>query len=1076
MYFRQFIVFLFLLLFFLEVKAQKKPDFLVDYNNSWVDSVFNTLTLDQKVGQLLMPRGNYSGRPHDIEKLKSWVKDYKIGGIVFFASQPTIQAQITNELQALSSVPLLIGQDFEWGLGMRLDSTDRFPYGVSLGAIQGQEHLLEAMGAEIGRQCRRIGVHVNYAPVVDVNNNPDNPVINFRSFGSDKLAVTQKSLAYMRGMQKQNILCTAKHFPGHGDTDTDSHYDLPVIKHDRQRLEDVELYPFKNLIDEGLSGIMSAHLNIPALEPKQGLASTFSTQILYKLLREEMGFEGLLFTDAMEMKGAIKNFPKGESMVRALLAGNDILETFMDVPEAVEAIKKAILKGVLPMKIIDFKVKKILKAKSWVGLGHYKPIDLKNLVKDLNTIESDVINRQLTEASVTCLKNDLGHLPIKDLTQNIAVLTIDAENPQTLVSMVQNYTKVDVFHIHPNISQEETTKMLQQLENYDLVVTSIHWSKPRASSNYGITPENKAVISQLINRDNIVFVLLGNPYALHKMAELQNAKTLVVTYQCNTYTESIVPQILLGALPSRGAFPIHLNEEFCIGKSHSWEAIGRLSYGVPEQVGMDRTRLLKGMDSIINVGLNKRAYPGGVLQIAKDGKVVFQKGFGFHTYDVQYMDIVTENPEKKYRFIDDAMDNPLKITNTFSLITPNPIPGKVYTDHIYDLASLTKVLAATFVGLKWIDEGHMTLGSKLSDFIPEWKDSNKENIIFLDAVTHRSGLKAWIPFWKNAIDTTTTLKKALELTPSLKNEMLYNISKPNFFRRLFGAKPQSVLDMPRTLSEKRGLWEKILTPQTIAWKPNTFSHNKTENFNVNVAKNLWIHKDYMDSIYYQIKASSMTARGQYVYSDLHYYLYPKLSQKLVGKPLDQYLYDLYSKIGANSLRFNPHMDGDTTKIVPTEYDSLFRNQLLHGYVHDEGASMLGGVSGHAGLFGNANDVMKIMQMYLQKGYYGGEQYISSKLIEKATQYQFPNEKNRRGLGFDKKDFNKTIINAPSLASEASYGHSGFTGTYTWVDPEHNLVYVFLSNRVYPSRNNRTIIDENIRSKIGDFIISTLSKK
>lgn len=1056
--------------------SQLKPHFLKDYNALWVDSVFNTMTLDQKVGQLLMPRGNYSGKPHDLEKLRSWVEDYKIGGIVFFASHPTLQARVTNELQAISSIPLLIGQDFEWGLGMRLDSADRFPYGVSLGAIDGQEYLLEAMGAEVGRQCRRMGVHVNYAPVVDINNNPNNPVINFRSYGSDKHNVAQKGKAYMMGLQSQNILCTAKHFPGHGDTDADSHYDLPVINHDKKRLDEVELYPFKTLINSGVSGIMTAHLNIPALEPQKGLASTFSSQIVFNLLRRELNFEGLIFTDAMEMEGAVKNFPKGESMVRALLAGNDILETFMDVPTAVNAIKKAVLEGRISMEALNFKVKKILKAKSWVGLDNYKPIQLINLGKELKTIEADVINRKLTEASVTCLKNDFNHLPIKNLSQKIAVLTLDAERPENLVSMVRNYTAVDVFHINPKTAQNEIPKILDSLKTYDLVLASIHWPKPRASSNYGITKENTDVIKYLTLQNNVIISLLGNPYALYKLPELQRSKSLIVAYQCDSYTENIVPQILFGAIPVKGRFPIDINEEFKSGMGVYWEELGRLAYGVPEQEGIDRKTLLTGLDSIINEGLHNKAYPGAVLEVARNGRVILQKAYGFHTYDQQIIDSIVGDASIKYPIIDDAMDNSLNVSALFSLEIHKKIPGKVYTHNIYDLASLTKVLGSTLVGLKWIDEGKIQLNSQLSDFIPTWQGTNKENITFLDALTHRSGLKAWIPFWKNAIDTAATLNKAILSHPLLKDELIYTVIKPIFFKRLFGVKPKKEVNLEQTLADKPELWEKILTPETKVWKKHTFNVQKSNIYSIPIAENLWMHKNYIDSLYHQIASSPMSPYGNYVYSDLHYYLYPQLSEKIEGKPFDKHLLSIYNTIGANSLTFNPYISIDIKNIVPTEYDSLFRGQLLHGYVHDEGASMLGGISGHAGLFGNANDVTKIMQMYLQKGIYGGERYISESLIEKATQYQFSSEKNRRGLGFDKKDFNSKINNAPSLSSESSYGHSGFTGTYTWVDPSHNLVYVFLSNRVFPSRENRIMIQSEIRQKIGDHIISSINKQ
>ncbi|HMP30626.1 MAG TPA: glycoside hydrolase family 3 N-terminal domain-containing protein, partial [Saprospiraceae bacterium] len=387
-------IFSIFLIYTVNIFGQKSDlEYLKDPYNSWADSVLNTMTLDEKIGQLLMPRGNYSGQPHDLQKLREWVKKYKIGGIAFFATHPMTQAIITNELQALSKVPLLIGQDFEWGLGMRLDSSDRIHYNMTLGAITGQDSLLTKIGEEIGKQCKRMGVHVNYAPVVDVNNNPNNPVINFRSFGSNKTNVAEKGLAIMKGIQSQHIICTAKHFPGHGDTDVDSHHDLPVIKHDIDRLRKVELYPFQVLINNGLTGVMSAHLSIPALENAKGMASTFSPNIITKLLKSEMGFKGLVFTDAMDMQGAVKNYPKGEAMVRALLAGNDILETFTDVPLAVEAIKNAIQSKIISIEFLNTKVRKILAAKAWVGLNKYQPIVLDNLIADLNSYEMDIYNR-----------------------------------------------------------------------------------------------------------------------------------------------------------------------------------------------------------------------------------------------------------------------------------------------------------------------------------------------------------------------------------------------------------------------------------------------------------------------------------------------------------------------------------------------------------------------------------------------------------------------------------------------------------------------------------------------------------
>jgi beta-glucosidase-like glycosyl hydrolase/CubicO group peptidase (beta-lactamase class C family) len=1060
-----------------KLRAQtQKPAFLTDYNNRWVDSVFQTLTLEEKIGQLLMPRGNYSGKPHDVDTLKKWVKDYKIGGLVFFASNPTTQAIITNKLQSVSKVPLLIGQDFEWGVGMRLDSTDRFPYAVALGAIDGNDELVEAMGAEVARQCKRIGVHINYAPVVDVNNNPNNPVINFRSYGSDRDKVTAKGLAYMKGMQSRNLLCTAKHFPGHGDTDVDSHHDLPIIVHDKQRLLDLELFPFKTLIDNGLSGIMTAHLEIPSLEPAKGLASTFSSNVILKLLREELKFQGLTFTDAMEMQGAVKNFPKGEAMVRALLAGNDVLETFMDVPGAVAAIKDAVLKGRISMNTLNFKVRKILMAKSWVGLDQYKPIDLKNLVEELNTISTDVLNCQLTERSITCLKNDKNFLPIKDLKKKIAVLSVEGDTVSAFSTMVNNYVPADYFYIPKSASDTLISRVFSKLTDYDMVLAAIHLVDIRASKKYGLTGANTKIIAELALKDNVILCILGNPFILGTIPELSKAKSLIMSYQQNKYTENVTAQIIFGAVAPSGRLPVGINSDFKLGMGVFWNDLKRLTYGVPEQVGIDRIRLSRSIDSLMYLGINEKAFPGGVVQIAKDGKVIFTKGYGYQTYEDGQLALYNTSIEKSsdYRFIDDAMDNPVSFSTTFR---PTPgktlIPGKVHTDHIYDLASVTKISTSTLAVMQLMSENKFSLDSRLKDYFPAFENTNKSHLIMKDLLTHRAGLMAWIPFWKHAVDTVATMQKALVLNPELEKECIIIIKKPGFFKRIFGKKPTKEIKYIESLATNASLWLKILTPETRTWKSNIFSSEKTAVFNIKVDEKMYLNHEYIKTILYQIATSPLNTAQGYLYSDLHYYLYPEMIKKITGLSFENYLNQTFISLGASSLCFNPTEKFRIEKIVPTEYDSIFRQQLIHGYVHDEGAALMGGVSGHAGLFGNANDLTKLMQMYLQQGYYGGIQYINPKVLEKCTSYQFPEEKNRRGIGFDKKDFNPTIQNAPVLASPQSYGHSGFTGTYVWIDPKYNLVYIFLSNRVYPTRNNNKISTMNIRTEVGNQIIKAI---
>ena len=1056
-----------------------KPPFLTEHNKKWVDSIFQTLTLEEKIGQLLLPRGNYSGKPHDTAQLKQWVKDYKIGGIVFFASNPTTQVTITNELQALSRVPLLIGQDFEWGVGMRLDSTDRFPYASTIGAMKGNEHLIEEMGKEVARQCKRIGVHINYAPVVDVNNNPNNPVINFRSFGSDKYQVTAKGLAYMKGMQSQGLLCTAKHFPGHGDTDADSHYALPVINHDKKRLHDIELYPFRQLIDQGISGIMTAHLNIPALEPQSGLASTFSKNIITKLLKDELKFDGLIFTDAMEMEGAVKNFPKGEAMVQALLAGNDILETFMDVPETVAALKNAIESKKISMALIEAKVKKILMAKSWVGLDQFVPILTENLVEDLNTVKADILNQQMTEKSITVLKNEAGLLPITDFNKKIAVISMESDQPESdLFKMISNYTNADNFYIAKNARLSYADSIVSLChQDYDLVIAGIHLIDIRASRKYGLTPENTQIIAKLAENPKSILCLMGNPFILTKIPELKLSKSLIMGYQQNIYTERAVGQVIFGALAAEGKFPLGIDEHFTENMGFTYPKRDILSYGLPEQVGIDRLGLSVGVDSLVYLGLREKAYPGAVVQIVKDGKVIFSKSYGYHTYEEA--EKAKENKQSNgtvYNFIDDAMDNPESLKTTLrparNFIDP---AGKVKSGDIYDMASVTKISTSTLAVMQLMSEKKFDLSARFGDYYTEFKNTDKGGLIMRDLLTHKAGLKAWIPFWRDAIDTTATLKKALLMQPDLEQLCVVKIKKPGFFKRLFGKKPTKEILYVESIQSKPELWTRVLSGETRVWKPNVFRTTYSPEFNVRVDQNLYLNKNYKSKILQQIATSPLNPTQGYVYSDLHYYVYPDMIGRIAGKPFDRYLEDTYKAIGAHSLTFNPTEKFTKSKIVPTEYDSIFRQVLIHGFVHDEGAAMMGGISGHAGLFGNANDLTKLMQMYLQKGSYGGIKFIEPEVLDLCTKYQFPEENNRRGIGFDKKDFNPEIKNAPSLASDRSFGHSGFTGTYTWVDPVYNIVYVFLSNRVYPTRNNSKISTLNIRSELGNVIINSVIK-
>ncbi len=1068
-----------LLLVSLSGFSQKKPDFLTRTNEKWVDSVFNTLTLEDKVGQILMPRGNFSGKGYEPEKLKEWVQDYKLGGLVFFAGQPTVQAQITNELQRISKVPLMIGVDMEWGLAMRLDSTVRFPFQMALGAMQGGDDLLYRMGVEVGRQAKRMGIHVNYAPVVDINNNPQNPVINFRSFGEDKIGVANKSLAYMKGMQTQHLLTTAKHFPGHGDTGTDSHYDLPVISHPKDYLKNNELYPFRYLIDNGLSGIMTAHLNIPSLEPKQGLASTFSSKIVSDLLRKELGFEGLTFTDAMDMQGAVKNYKPGEAMVEAFLAGNDVLETFMDVPVAFNALKAAVQSGKIPVKLLDERVKKILKAKAWVGLDRYEPVKIEGLIEELNTPESDLLNRVLAERTLIALET--VHLPVKDLRQNTLVVSVGAEGKTWFQRMAENYTLTESVSIHKSSGGDMpgVDTLRSKLAAGQNLIIGLHLNNNRPGANYGFEPYMQDVLRELSGRDNAILVIFGNPYVLDKIPDIGKFRSLVIANQSTKYMEEAAAMAVFGGIEMNGRLPVTVNDAFRLGAGVWVQRNGRLAYGTPEMVGLDSRVLEARVDSVMQLGLREKAYPGAVLEIAKDGRVIWQKPYGFHTYEEAEQYSGSLKAESSFATANDAeaMDSKNVGTSAVRALSEGrKAKGAVEVNDIYDFASITKISTSALAVMELMSRDKFDPDKTFADYYPEFKNSNKASLTFRDMLTHRSGLKAWIPFWMNCVDSVATLKKAVQLHPEMESLFIKEPERRTFWDRLFGRPRTYVINYGKTLAENREIWGKALSSETLTWHPGIFSNRRSEQYSVEIADTLFMNPERVDYIFRQIEVSSVNPAQGYVYSDLHYYTYPVFMEKLTGKKWEDFLNETYHSLGAYTLTYNPRRFFGLDRIVPTEKDTLFRKTQIHGRVHDEGAGMLNGISGHAGLFGSANDLTKLMQMYLQGGYYGGEQYIRPEVLKEATSYQFPEEGSRRGIAFDKLDLNKNIANGPQLASRDSYGHSGYTGTFTWADPKYNLVYVFLSNRVYPTRDNVKISTLNLRTAVGDEIIKTIRGK
>lgn len=955
-----------------------RPPFLAEKYDHWADSVLSTLTPEQRIAQLIMiPAYSNKDKVH-VDSIAALVKKHGVGGIIFFQGGPVRQAHMINQFQQLSKVPLMVSLDGEWGLKMRLDSTVRYPYQMALGGLS-DERLIYEMGAEVARQAKRAGINVNFAPVVDVNNNANNPVIGFRSFGEEKENVTSKSMAYMKGMQDNGLLASAKHFPGHGDTDVDSHYGLPVLHFSKKRLKDLELYPFQKLMDQGLGSIMVAHMEIPVLDSAENSPSSLSKPIVTNLLKNEMGYEGLIFTDALNMQAVAKYYPPGKVDAKALVAGNDMLLNTMNVSAAIEEIKGALRRGEISQEEIDKRVLKVLKAKAWLGLDRWEPVETDHLIADLNNSAAEFLAEKLTKASLTLLRNENDVLPVKGLENTkIASLSIGANQRTDFQNYLDRYSPMDHFIFPKDGGIDDINALKDSLSGHQLVLVGIHGLGIReGNNNFGISPEMVTLLRSLIESHTVVVSVFGNVYSLGKILGLENAAGVIAAYQETSLTQDLTAQMIFGGIGAGGKLPVTINHVFSRGDGMKLEGGMRMAYTLPEGVGL-ASMDLDGIDSMMQMAIKMKAIPGGQVLMAKDGKVFYHKAFGYHTYD--------------------------------SL-------QEVRVDDLYDMASLTKISTslAAFMHLK--GRGKFDENQTLGHYLKAARGTNKENLVYRDILTHQARLRSWIPFWMSTV-------------------------------------------------RKNG-----------SFKWYTMKADSSRRFPIKVADKLFIHRKYDNKIYKKIFSSPLNAEPGYVYSDLSFILAPKVVEEITGVGFYAYLKEnLYKPLGAGTLTFNPYRNFDMDRIVPTEYDSAFRKQLLHGSVHDEGAAMLGGVSGHAGLFGTSNDLAKLMHLYLYDGLYGEEQLIASGVVHEYSKCVFCEEGNYRGMGFDRPNKpGDPNGNAAPSASEKSFGHSGFTGTYTWIDPENKIVYVFLSNRVHPTRENRNIYKLNVRTNIMEEVYKAMKK-
>ncbi len=958
------IVFLIAVIFVFQINAQVDPFKTKDSiaQVRWVDSIMTKMSVDQKIGQLFMVAAFSNKDKKHTDFIENLIRNYQLGNLVFMQGTAEGHARLINKYQSISKIPMLIAIDAEWGLNMRLKNTINYPYNMALGAIRDDKMIAE-FGRRIGRHIKRIGIHVNFAPVVDINTNPKNPIIGNRSFGEDKYDVTEKSLQFVKGIQSEKVMACAKHFPGHGDTSQDSHKTLPTVDFSAERIDKVELYPYYKLFEAGLGSIMTAHLSIPSLESNAQLPTSLSYNVVTKIAKERMKFRGLIFTDALNMKGAANFAKPGEIDLNAFMAGNDILLFPENVPAAITEIKKALKDKTVSKERLDESVRKILMAKYWAGLNNYKPVVLENISKDINSYEDRVFNQELVENSITLIKND-GVLPIRDLANNkVAYVKLGNKNSSKFVSRLKDYTKVDV------IGGNNLDQILTRLKGYKTVIVGFH-TTTGAYASYNIADEDLVKLQAIARKHKVILDVFASPYSLLKLKSFTNINAILVSYQSSDMAHDVSAQMIFGALDIKGKLPVNINDEFEVGYGLYLASINRLGYALPEEVGLDSYKLSR-IDSIAKVVIDSAMAPGLQVLVARHGKVVYRKNFGYYTYD-----------KKK------------KVTN----------------ESIYDLASVTKILGGLPMIMKAEEEGKFTLDTPLGDLMPVLKKSNKDTITVKEALSHYAKLKPYIPYYKVLVEGEN-------------NDLM----------------------------------------------PKYFHNTPSRKYSIKVANNIYLRTDYLDTIFQLIADAPQRKVLQYKYSGLPFYLFKDYIEKEYKEPMDE-LNDenFYAPLGATTLTYNPLNKFSKSLIVPTEKDDFFRHQLLQGTVHDEGAAMLGGVSGNAGLFANSNDVAKMMQMYLQKGYYGGKSYLKPETVDLFNKRYFEEEGVRRGLGFDKPQLDDAMATC-GCVSFKSFGHSGYTGTYTFVDPETEIVYVFLSNRVYPTRDNNKLGKEDIRPKVQGLI-------
>jgi len=918
----------------------------IDPTSSWVVDILAGMSLEEKAAQVVFARAEGSYLSWDDERwqvMERLAKEGKIGGFVFFAGDVYEYAVHANKLQALAKTPLLIGADFEFGAAMRVRRATLFPRAMLVGATRNPDYAYR-MGRAVGREARALGVHQVYAPVVDINNNPLNPVINTRAFGENPQLVSEMGIGFVRGLQEEGVIATAKHFPGHGDTGIDSHLDLPVLNFSRERLDSIELVVFKKAIQNGVLSIMVAHLAIPSLEPSRGVPATLSHNITTKILREELGFEGLAVTDAMEMRGLSRGFSNAEAAVRAIQAGADAVLLPLDVEGAIAAIVEAVRRGTISESRLDSSVCRILGLKESLGLDKDRFVSLDNVFKVVGTGDHRRLAQIIARDGVTLLQNNRSLLPLPR-NQRRRILSIslsDAEDPSAgnlFRSLAARRTYgIQHVRIDPRTTAAEFDAILQRAGASDIILLHLY-VKTRSGENTGtLQSQHAQFIATLLKlKKKTAVISFGNPYIV---GDMQSADAVLLGYSEAEVVIEAAVEILFGEADARGKLPISIPPAFAYGTGVELKK-STLRESDQFIVGSSQDRF-SDVDDVVEQAIRDSAFPGAVLAVVKDGVLIHHKAYGRYEYD--------------------------------------PFADAITTETMFDLASLTKVVATTSAVMRLVDEQLITLEDPVAKHLPAFGQNGKENTTIYNLMVHNSGLPAWKRFYE------------------------------------FCKTPQEVVD-------------------SVFASPLVYP------------------------------TGDSTA-----YSDLGFITLGKLVEKVAGVPIDRYADSLFFKpLNMTNTMFNPPARF-LGRIAPTEVDSFWQKTYMpvRGRVHDENAAVLGGISGHAGLFSTAGDLAIMMQMLMNDGVYGADRYLAAETIRRFTKRQ--SSASTRAIGWDTRSPLRSW--SGSLLSNRTFLHTGFTGTSIAADPERNLVIIFLTNRVYPTRTSTKISE--VRPRVHDAVVRALS--